>query len=277
MRVRVSQKSSIYLSIFGLFVVVIIVLTVMAYLHGRSANTPIADQNLTPTELSHLASSNQVVGNSNQVLSVQSSSVFNGQVLVRKNLQVAGTLKVGGSLNLPGISVSGNSIFSQMQIANNLSVGGNTNIQGSLTLRKDLSVNGNGAFSGSLSAPQITVGSLQLNGALNLTHHINAGGPIPSHSTGSAAGSGGTSSISGSDSAGTVSINTGSSPAAGCYITVNFVSAFSSTPDIVITPIGSSSASLNYYITRSTSTFSICSINTPQPGQSYTFDYIVLD
>jgi cytoskeletal protein CcmA (bactofilin family) len=274
---HVSRRSTIFLPLFGLLVIAVIVITVLAYQHGKSTTPPVADQNLTPAELSHLANSNEVVGTSNQVLSVQSSSIFNGQVLIRKNLQVAGTIKVGGSLNLPGISVSGNSTFSQLQVANNLSVGGNTNIQGNLTVQKDLSVNGSGTFSGPLNAPQITVATLQLTGDLNLTNHINAGGPIPSRNTGSAVGSGGTSSVSGSDTAGTATINTGSNPAAGCYITVNFVNAFSNTPDVVITPVGSASASLSYYVNRSTTSFSICAINAPQAGQTYIFDYIALD
>ena len=272
-----TKKSSVYLPLFGLLLIAVIVVTIIAYNHGQTTNTPIADQNLSPSQLNNLANSNEVVGNSNEVLSVQSSSIFNGQVLVRKNLQVAGTLKVGGSLNLPGISVSGNSIFSQLQVANNVAIGGNANIQGGLTVQKDLSVNGSGSFSGGLSAPQIAINSLQLNGDLNLTHHINAGGPIPSRSSGGAVGAGGTTSISGSDSAGMVTINTGSGPAAGCYITVNFVYPFSTTPDVVITPVGSASASLNYYVNRSNTSFSVCAINTPQPAQTYSFDYLIMD
>lgn len=272
-----SQKSSIYLPIFFLLIVAVVAVTIIDYKHSTQNKVTLAQQTLTPSDLNHIANSNEVVGGSNQVLTVQSSSVFDGQVLVRNDLQVAGRLQVGGSLSITGVVVSGSSIFNTVQINKNLSVGGNSNIQGTLAVQNNISVNGGGTFGGAVSAPQITTSSLQLNGDLNLTHHITAGGPIPGHSTSGNVGSGGTSSISGSDSSGTVTINTGSGPSAGCYETVNFVTAFNSTPHVLVTPVGASSATLNYYVNRSTGSFSICSANTPASGTSYVYDYFVID
>ena len=208
-----------------------------------------------------------MVGNSNEVLTFQSSSIFNGQVLVRGQLQVAGS----------GLAVAGNSQIEQLQVAKSLAVAGAVTIQGTLTLQNGLSVNGTGSFSGAVNTPQLTTSSLQLNGELNIDHHINTNGSVPSHTTGSAVGSGGTTSVNGSDTAGTVTINTGGSPSIGCYINVTFAAAFTNTPHLLLTPVGSSSVGLEYYVNRSSSGFSICSANAPQPAQSYIFDYFVID
>lgn len=267
---KITQKSSIYLPIFIVLIIIVIIITAIDYSKTTQTKPTIAEQTLTPQALSRLANNNQTVGNSNQVLTVQSSSIFNDQVLMRSNLQVA------GNLNATSVSASGNSLFGQLQINKNLSVGGNANIQGALTIQNNISVNGGGTFAGVLSAPQITVGALQLNGDLTLTHNFYASGSIPGQSTGGSVGAGGTSSLNGSDTAGTITINTGSGPSVGCYVSVTFVTPFSSTPHILITPVGSTSANLLYYVNRSTSSFSLCSDNSPSAGQTYTFDYFVI-
>jgi cytoskeletal protein CcmA (bactofilin family) len=273
---KFTQKSSIYLPIFIILIIIVAIVTVIDYTNSNKPQPTVAEQTLSPQALNRLANSNQSVGNANQVLTVQSSSIFNGQVLMRSNLQVAGKLQVGGSLNLTGVSISGNSVFNQVQVNKNLSIGGNSSIQGALTVQNSLSVNGGGTFAGTLSAPQITVGSLQLNGNLTLTHNFYASGSIPSQSTNGPVGAGGTTSLNGSDTAGTITINTGNGPTAGCYINVNFVTPFTNTPHILVTPVGSTSANLLYYVNRSTSTFSLCSNNSPQAGTTYSFDYFVI-
>lgn len=273
---RFSQKSSIYLPIFIFLIFAIGMITYLAYKSISPSKNTIAEQTLSPSTLNKLANNNQVVGNSNQLLTVQSSSVFDGPVLLRGNLGVAGKLQVGGSLNLTEITVSGNSIFNQVQISKNLTVGGSSNLQGNLTVQQGLTVNGGGTFGGAISAPQITTGSLQLNGTLNLTHHINAGGSIPGSNTSGSVGAGGTTSVNGSDTAGTLTINTGGSPSSGCYISVNFNSPFSSPPHVLVTPVGPSSATLSYYVNRSSNSFSLCSNNAPQASQTYVFDYFVI-
>jgi hypothetical protein len=150
-------------------------------------------------------------------------------------------------------------------------------LQGGLTVQKNLAVNGDATINGSLAASKITTDSLQMAGDLKLTHHISAGGSTPVRSNGSALGGGGTASVSGSDTAGSITINTGNSPSAGCYITVSFSSRFNATPHIVITPVGSSAANLNYYINRSTSSFSVCSTNAASAHRTFGFDYLAFD
>lgn len=276
---RIVRHLNIYLLLFIFVVIVAIVITVVAYLYNKAQTdtNAIKTQSLSQSALSQLANSDVTVGDAKQVLSVQSNAVFAGKVLVRDSLEVAGGLQVGGSLTLTGIKVSGTSTFDSVQITKDLAVTGNTSLQGQLTVQKSLSVNGGGTFSGPISASQISTGSLQLAGDLTLTHHITAGGATPSRSNGTALGGGGSASLSGSDTAGTIAINTGSSPAAGCFITVNFATKFNATPHIIITPVGSAAGGLAYYINRSTSSFSVCT-NSPAPDSaSFAFDYIAFD
>lgn len=270
---------NVYMLIFVLVLVVAAVVGALAFLQSKRNNTSfnISSQTLDQKALEQLANSDATIGSSSQVLNVQSSAIFAGKVLIRDTLEVAGGLQIGGNLSLAGVTVSGSSSFGQVQVSKNLTVIGDTALQGVLTVQKSLNVSGGGTFSGPLSAPQLTVTSLQLNGDLLLNHHLTAGGANPSRSNGSALGSGGTSSVSGSDTSGSISINTGSGASAGCFITVSFASRFNSTPRVLLTPVGSGAASINYYVNRSTSSFSVCAANTPPSNSSFAFDYFILD
>lgn len=270
---------NIYLLLFVMLVLFSIVLSVAVYLQskqGKVDNKGLTSQSLSPDSLKQLANSDVTVGDPKQVLTVQSNAIFAGQALIRGDLEVAGKLKVGSSLSLKGITVSGQSVFDELQITKNLSVAGNAAIQGQLTAQS-LAVTGSGTFGGTITAGNVATNSLTLNGTLRLTHHIVAGGATPSRSNGSALGGGGTASVSGSDSAGSVNINTGSSPPAGCFITVNFRTVYNSTPRVVISPVGSEAGKLQYYVNRTTSNFSICTASAPAGGKSLGFDYIIFE
>jgi cytoskeletal protein CcmA (bactofilin family) len=273
------KRFNIYL-LFFLFVLVIAGgIILVAYFQSKKASTSatLKTQSLADSTLKQLASSDATVGSAQQVLNVESSAVFAGKVLIREGLEVAGSLQIGGTAAFNNITVSGISQFGQVQINKNLSVAGDTGLQGAVTIAKGLQVTGSGNFSGPLSAPQITTSTLQLNGDLVLTHHISLGGSTPSRSNGTALGGGGTAAVSGSDSGGTVSVNTGSSPAAGCFATINFSQKYNSTPRILLTPIGSAGGSIDYYVTRSTTSFSICDATPPPAGSSFAFDYFVFN
>jgi cytoskeletal protein CcmA (bactofilin family) len=277
---RLWGKLNIYLLLFVLIILVAGAVLVVLFVKSRKeANNPagtIGAQNLSPDALKQLANSDVTIGSSNQVLNVASNAVFSGSVLVRSSLEVAGALKVGGDLSLPGITVSGSSKFGQVQ-ADTLAVTGPANVQGVLTAKHGLSVTGAGTFTGAVTAAQISTGALTLNGDLTLTRHITAGGPIPRLSNGTALGSGGTASVSGSDTTGSITINTGSGAGAGCFATLNFTQAFSNTPHVIVTPIGNGAATLSYYVNRSTSSMSVCTVSPPPSGQTFGFDYMILD
>lgn len=275
---KVLSHVNVYLLMFIFLLLIAGVVVIVTYLAGKNAQkTEIATQSLSSETLKELAANDVTVGQPKQVLSVQSNAVFAGKVLIRDRLEVAGPIQVGGALNVPGITVSGNSVFESIQVNKDLVVAGNTSFQGQLSLQKGLSVNGGGTFSGPLSAPQISTNSLQLNGNLNLTRHLAVGGATPSRSNGPALGGGGTVAVSGSDIAGSVNINTGSGPGAGCFVTVNFTTRYNTTPKVIITPIGDAAGSLNYYVNRSASSFSICTANSPPPLASFGFDYFTVE
>jgi cytoskeletal protein CcmA (bactofilin family) len=272
------KKFSVYLLMFVLVILLAVMVVVGTYLRSHSkAQTKIDTQNLSQSDLNNLGNSDVTVGDAKQVLNVQSNAVFAGQVLVRSNLQVAGKLQVGGSISITGLQVTGDALFDQLQVNKNIQVAGDASVQGGLTVAKSLNVNGGGTFSGPLAAPSLTVNTLQLNGDLSFSHHLNAGGVNPGRTQGNALGGGGTTSVGGSDTAGTITVNTGSNPSVGCFITVNFAAKFSSTPHVVISPVDAPAGGLAYYVTRNISGFSVCSNNAPPANASFGFDYIVFD
>jgi cytoskeletal protein CcmA (bactofilin family) len=276
---QLRRRINLYLLLFTVIILIAGAIILIAYLQSRQSTltNQLQTQSLSQNTLNQLANSDATVGNSQSILNVESSAIFAGQVLVRQNLQVAGNLQIGGTVALSNITVAGSSQFGQVTVNKNLAVSGDTAIQGTTTIAKSLQVNGNGTFNGPVSAPQVSTGSLQLNGDLVLTHHINTGGTTPSRSSGTALGSGGSVSISGSDTAGSITINTGSSPAAGCFVTVNFTAKYNATPHVQVTPIGSAAGGLAYYVNRSTISFSVCDNTAPPAGSSFGFDYFVVD
>lgn len=275
---RLWAKFNIYLLLFVLLLVIAAGITTVMIMRSRTADpgkTEITSQGLSEEALDQLANSGTTVGSPKQILNVASNAIFAGSVLLRSNLEVAGKVKIGGDLSLPGITISGNSQLGEVQ-ANSLGVGGPATVTGVLTARNGLNVTGRSTFT-ELTTAQLTTGSLTLNGPLRLTNHITLGGPIPGISRGTALGGGGTASVSGSDSAGSIAISTGNAPPAGCFATVEFHTNFANTPHIIITPVGSAAASVNYYINRSTSSFSICTINAAPAGATFGFDYIAVE
>lgn len=276
---KYSHRFNIYLLFFALILVVAGAVLVILAMSSKSTKTDpsaISTQSLSTDTLKQLSSTTSTVGDPKSLLSIQSNTVFNGKVLVKDSLEVAGQIKVGGPLSLPGITVSGESNFDQLNVNKALSVGGDESIQGGLTVKKNLAVSGTGTFGGPITAPQVSTSNLQLLGDLALTRHFIAGGATPNRSTGGAAGAGGTASISGSDTAGSININLGSSPSAGCAISVSFTQKYNSTPHILITPASSDAAVSTYYVNRSTTGFSVC-FATPPSGSNLGFDYFVVD
>ncbi len=275
---KLTHRVNIYLLLFILMLVIAGGILAITMIKQSTKEDPkISSQTLSQDALSQLSKTDATVGDPKQILNVQSNAVFAGKVLIRDSLDVAGTIHVNGSLNLPGITVSGDSTFDQVQVNKTLTIGGDTSVLGQLNVKKNLSVTGGGTFGGNISAPQIATSQLQILGDLALSSHIVAGGASPGRSNGTALGSGGTVSISGSDTSGSININTGGGTIpAGCFVTVNFNKKFSSTPHVVITPTSSDASSVQYYVNRTSTTFSVCSNSTPPSNSSLGFDYIVL-
>lgn len=280
-KVNIFKKLTGRLNVYFLFFILILIIAGLVSFVGykgsqKEAEKSVEQNNLTNEQLEALKNSSTSVGDPKQTLNVESNAIFAGKVLVRDSLDVAGTIRVGGALALPGITVSGSSSFDEVKI-NNLAISGNTAIQGNLTVQKDLTISGNATFGGTISASALNIQNLQISNNLLVSRHIDANGPSPGKTNGTALGGGGTVSVSGSDTAGTITVNTGSGPPAGCFVTITFNQAFNGTPNAVITPVGSSAAGLNYYINRSNTSLSVCTTNAPPAQTSFSFDYIVIN
>lgn len=274
------HKVNVYLLGFILLLVIGGAVTIVNYLNSKKAPpTPnVATQQLTESTLKNLANSNATVGSSAQTLTIQGNAVFSGQVLIRSSLAVAGNIQSGTTLIAPNLTISGNANLPSTQISK-LQVSTDAIIQGAATLGS-LNVSGVSSFSQPVTASQITVTNLILSGkaTLQIPNHISFTGPSPSRSINPVAlGSGGTASVNGSDNDGTININTGNNPAAGCFTTITFATPFASPPHIEISPVGLGAGETQYYVNRSTTSMSICTAS-PAPGnQVFAFDYFVTD
>lgn len=276
--VKFLAKFNIYLLLFFLMLLLAGLIAFVSYQKDKSGlnkkdninNQPLSDQ-----VLEQLRQTDVTVGDPKQILSVESNAIFAGQVLIKGNLEVAGQIKSGVPVSLSNLSVSGTTTFGKIQ-GGEMQIAGNSTIQGQLTVNKGITAS-SASISGLLSAAQLNIQNLEVSGDLRVNKHIDAGGATPGRSNGSALGAGGTSSISGTDIAGTVNINTGGGPPAGCFVNISFAQRYNSTPHVVITPVGSAGAGIAYYVNRSSSGFSICTASAPPAGQSFAFDYIVID
>lgn len=272
------KKVNVYLLMFLLVLVVAGAIAAVSYINSqKEPEVPaIAGQELTQEALQDLANTDVSIGSSSQTLNIQGSAVIDGQVLMRSNLNVAGNLQAGGSIQGSELTISGRANLGETQV-NSLQVAQNTAIEGSTTLR-DLSVSGTASFGGAMTASQITVSRLILSGnaSLEIPNHIRFSGPTPGRSImAGALGGGGSASVNGSDTSGTVNINTGNGPRAGCMVRVNFSQAFSNQPHVIVSPVGAAAGRTQYYVDRDQTGFSICASSAAPANQSMAFDYFV--
>lgn len=275
---RLFRKVNVYLLGFVLLVVIGGAITLVNYLNSQKtpAGPSIGTQSLTQDALKQLANTDVTVGNTSQTLTIQSNAIIAGQTLMRGNLNVAGNFQSGGPIQGPSLTISGTANLGATQI-NSLQVATNTAIQGSTTMR-DLNVAGTSSFSGAMTASQITVTRLILSGnaVLEVPNHISFTGPSPSRTINSGVlGGGGTASVSGSDTSGTVNVNTGAGTSPGCFVTLKFNQRFEKQPHVIVSPVGAAAGQTQYYVNRNTSEFSICTANAAPTNQTFAFDYFV--
>ncbi len=275
------KRFNVYLLLFVLIVIIGVVVSVVGYLNGKktpkspSANT----QTLSADTLKQLANSDATVGDTGQTLTIQGNAIFSGQVLIRSDLNVAGTIKLGSELNVPALTVSNTSNLNTAQ-ANTLQVAQGSTFQGTVTVQHDLNVGGNAAFSGAVTIGQLTVNNLTMAGNAQLTvpNHVAFTGASPGRQFfPSVTGAGGSASINGSDTTGTINVNTGSGPTAGCFMTITFNRPFTTTPHVLVSPVNIGAGQTQYYVTRSNKEFSICTANAPPANSVMAYDYFITD
>lgn len=273
------RRFNVYLLGFLLIVAIVVITGVVSFLNSKKVpKTPdIASQQLTTDTLKQLANSDTTVGNSAQTLTVQGNAIFSGQVLVQKDLDVAGRIRSGGDFQAQTLTIAGKSNLADTQV-NSLQVATTTIIQG-LTTMKDINVSGAANFSGPLEASQITVTKLIMSGnaQLQIPNHLAfTGAPaIRASIDNTTLGGGGTATVNGTDTAGTVNVSTGSTPSPGCFIKINFGQAYTGTPRIIISPFGIGGGQTQYYVTKTNTSFSICTANAAPANQVFGYDYFV--
>lgn len=276
---KIFRKVDVYLIGFVLIIVIAGAYTLVNYLNSKKTpKTPtITSQQLSQGALKSLESTGTTVGGSAQTVTLQGNVVFSGQVLIRSDLNVAGNIQGGGTLTVPSLTVTSTANLSTTQ-ANTLQVAQGLTVQGTTTL-SNLTVSGASTFNQPITASQITVSTLIVSGTgiLEVPNHIAFTGPSPGRSSidTDVLGAGGTASVNGSDNAGTVNVNTGNDPTSGCYLTVNFNRAFTTTPHVIIGPVDEGAGETQYYVVRNTTSFSVCTANTPPANQAFAYDYWV--
>lgn len=172
------------------------------------------------------------------------------------------------------------------EIVKNLTVGGKVSIQStadvkdSLTVGKSLSVGSNLTVNGLITAASLSVGSLTIS-SINLSSNLVFGGhivPFGSEPTvrPSVSAAGGTVTISGNDTSGTVTINTGNGNITpGELVIITFRTPFSATPKVQLTPLNSGASGLRFFATHTASFFTVNTSTAPVANTTYIFDYLV--
>ena len=275
---KLFRKLNVYLLLFIFIVVIAGAIAIVSYLNSQKtpAEPNIASQTLTPEALKQLANTDASVGSSAQTLTIQGNAIIAGQTLARGNLNVAGNIQAGGSISAPTLTISGTSNLGTAQI-NSLQVAGTVAIQGATTIAA-LNVAGVSSFGGAMTASQITVTNLILSGnaSLSVPNHISFPGANPGRTVDNGVlGQGGTSSVSGSDTSGTVNINSGNNPSPGCFARINFNQRYTNQPHVMVSPVGAGAGATQFYVTRDTSGFSICTVNAAPANQAFAYDYFV--
>ena len=287
---RPSHKATfIGLGVIGLILAVNAIIITLV-LRGQTSSQDAAVKNgvtLSNTTLNQLGVSRNPIGNAETELIVGPNSKFNGKVQIGSDLTVAGqlilnsTLKASdasltnlqaGDTQLQSLNVNGDGTVTNLNLRKDLQVAGATRLQGSLTvdqlttINNDMNIAGNLAIGGTLSVRNFQVANLTLAG------HLISSGSAPAVVAGGAVGNNGTVSISGNDTSGTISVNTGTGAGNGLLASVTFATKYDSTPHIVISPIGHAVPGL--YINRTSAGFTVSVEGAMNPA-GYAFDYII--
>ena len=240
-----SRRTRLILALVGLAVIILVVF-VIAYLDHKkpskkATNITINTQSLSAGTLQKLENQGPTnTGSLSQRLVIAPDTLF------QKGLEVQGSTQLDH-----GLAVTGN-----------LNLTGNLNVSGTIS----------GA---SLNIGSLTINSIVLANDLTFGGHLNASGAQPTAKA-DAATSGGAVTISGTDTAGTVTITVGGGHlVAGNLGDITFSKAFGSTPHVELTPANNNAANLTYFVTQHPNFFSIETTTTPANGTTYQFNYFV--
>jgi hypothetical protein len=278
---RLLHRANSLSGVIALLVAVLIAGSVIGYFISPARKNVTAPQtiiqNLSASDIQKLTDLGANLGSTNQILTIAANTVFRSKVDVGTDLTVTGRFNANGPVTLSQLNITGTTALSGLDVGSNLTVAGVTTLQKGLTITGLAAVNGGLNVSGSasvnsLNATSISTQNISISGPITIGHLITKG-PTPGISPGSVGG-GGTVSISGNDTAGTIDINTGSSPSSDSLANITFRAAFSGAPRVILTATSFDSAAAQVYVTAASTGFAI-HIRNYLPGQIYSFDYIV--
>ena len=269
-------------SIGALFIFLLVLGGALGYFYSQSRKNPTANnhkpsvQTLSQDELNKLSEIGANLGTAGQVLNIGADALFRGKVNIGGDLAIAGRLNANGPVTLSQLNITGTTAATGLNVGSNLIVGGTTVLQKSLTVQDLVAINGGLNVSGAasfntLNASTIAVRSISISGPLTIGHLITQG-TAPIIAAG-AVGGGGTVSISGNDTAGTININTGTGPG-GVLATITFRAAYGASVHVLLSPLTGSAASAQAFVTRNNGGFQIHA-NSPAAGSTLSYDYLV--
>lgn len=153
----------------------------------------------------------------------------------------------------------------------------NTNLNAaSLNISGDTTLN-NLTVTGTLTAANLTVTGTLTTANLQVTGKIITGGSQPATTViGAAIGT--TVQISGNDTAGEISFTPtqGSTGTTGEQISITFTSPFSAKPRVSLTPVSAAASEVRYFVQSTTNGFVISLSDPPVAGETYSFNYFVV-
>ena len=121
-------------------------------------------------------------------------------------------------------------------------------------------------------------GAATFNSAIVVNGHIVTGGGAPNYTVGAAAGAGATIAVEGNDTAGTITVTTGSGVTAGSLADLVFSHQYGKSPRVIISGQDDASVSARVYPgAKSLSGFSLSTAQTLAPNTTYTFDYFIVE
>ncbi|OJU87984.1 hypothetical protein BGO17_03285 [Candidatus Saccharibacteria bacterium 49-20] len=215
-----------------------------------------------------------------------------GRVPVKVNGE-GGPINVGDKVTISSVAGVGKKATTAGMIVGTAVESFSGNGQGSIEVFVNLMywspVNGD-----NLQAQSGSFGSLNISGHTTLTTltvsgtatfqanivvngHIITGGGAPNYSIGAAAGAGANVQVDGNDTAGTITVTTGSGVSTGSLADLVFSRTYGKSPRVLITAQNDSSANARIYPSDKTTTgFSLGTSQALAPNTTYVFDYFIV-
>lgn len=232
----------------------------LVFINNSVKKTPtsvvVNTQSLDNGTLNQLQSNSD--GSSRQQLTINPETIFKNDIIVQGSIKAVQNLIVGGKVDVQGET----SIKDSLTVGKSLSVGSNLTVNGLIT-------------AGSLSVGSITISSINISGDLLFSGHLVPSGSQPKARASVASASGGVT-ISGNDTAGTITITAGNGRLLpGELAVITFIKAYGATPKVQITPSSAGASELKYFVTQSATFFTINTVTAPSANVIYSFNYMV--